>query len=332
MRKIIVLSNGCRPTEDIYFWKSARPILKRWANYTTTRIDCRKKEPSQAELPKDAKYLIFRSLPPSWLNYFSENQHDNLYFVIDDYVDAAKVSNVMPERYRQKLEEMSEQLPIINKIASKIIVASQGLEESYSQFSPSRLNPSILDLSPRLSNFSQSSWKVAYHGTSVHSQDFDKIAPAIVSILMAYPQTIFESLLGPHTPLSLKELAGCYCVRPMPWSTYIQFRRFTRMHIGLAPLMDTSFNRGKSWNKFLDITTSGGVGVYSKRNPYTEVIEDGVNGLLAEDDPKHWEECIKWLLMHPKEAGKMAKNAQKKALKIGHPKWSYRFWKRLLDV
>lgn len=332
MKRIIVLSDGCRPTEDLYFWGSARGYLKSRAGFEINRIDCRKHSPLKKDLPKDACYLIFRSIAKEWVRFFAKNHYEKIFFLIDDHFQAAAESNELPELYRTKLAEIAaERLPIIKGLASKVIVTSEGLADSYSQFSPLRLNPSMLELTPQLADFSQREWKLGYHGTSSHVADLEAIYPAVINILKENPNTTFESLLGEHTPLPLKEQPGCFCIRPMPWSTYVQYRKYTRMHIGLAPLMDTPFNRGKSWVKFLDITASGGVGVYSNREPYTQVIEDGVNGLLAEDDPVHWEDCLRRLLQYRKDTKKMAKKAQNKALAVGHPKWSYRFWRKLLE-
>jgi len=57
----------------------------------------------------------------------------------------------------------------------------------------------------------------------------------------------------------------------------------------------------------------GGVGIYSNRPPYTEIVEHGVNGLLAGDDPDDWQRCLEWLLEHPAKAHDMARAAQEGA-------------------
>jgi len=94
----------------------------------------------------------------------------------------------------------------------------------------------------------------------------------------------------------------------------------------LAPLFDTPYNNGKSWIKFLDAAAVGAVGIYSNRAPYTEIVDHGVNGLLANDNPEDWQYCLSYLLENPDKARTMAKNALQTAQAKGNYKWSYRFW------
>jgi len=65
--------------------------------------------------------------------------------------------------------------------------------------------------------------------------------------------------------------------------------------IGIAPLKDTSFNRGKSPLKWMEYSAMRVPTVASDTVVYPEEIEDGVTGLLAgsEDD---WMEKISYLI------------------------------------
>ncbi len=51
--------------------------------------------------------------------------------------------------------------------------------------------------------------------------------------------------------------------------------------LAIAPLQDNLFNRAKSHIKFLEYSALGFPGVYSRLEPYAQVVEDGENGLLA---------------------------------------------------
>jgi glycosyltransferase involved in cell wall biosynthesis len=64
----------------------------------------------------------------------------------------------------------------------------------------------------------------------------------------------------------------------------------------LAPLDDSATSRSKCFNKYLEITAAGATGIYSGIAPYTEVVRDGVNGLLIDparnEEPEAWREAL----------------------------------------
>jgi glycosyltransferase, group 1 family len=46
----------------------------------------------------------------------------------------------------------------------------------------------------------------------------------------------------------------------------------------------------------LEYTTQGIVGVYSNTEPYTYVVKNGINGILAENNPDSWYEALSCLI------------------------------------
>jgi glycosyltransferase involved in cell wall biosynthesis len=64
----------------------------------------------------------------------------------------------------------------------------------------------------------------------------------------------------------------------------------------VAPVGKTRFEASKCPNKFLEISAAGAVGVYSRAEPYTSYIEDGVTGLFADDSVASWTAAITTLL------------------------------------
>ena len=64
-----------------------------------------------------------------------------------------------------------------------------------------------------------------------------------------------------------------------------------RWDVGLAPLVDSAFNRSKSDLKWLEYTGLGLPGVFSDVDPYGSV-EDRRTGRLAADDPEAWANAI----------------------------------------
>ena len=46
----------------------------------------------------------------------------------------------------------------------------------------------------------------------------------------------------------------------------------------------------------MEYTTQGIVGVYSNTEPYTYVVKNGINGILAENNPESWYEALSCLI------------------------------------
>ena len=98
-------------------------------------------------------------------------------------------------------------------------------------------------------------------------------------------------------------------VSSMPLLEYRKYMQKQRFDIGLAPLVTNDFTKCKYYNKFLEYTTANIVGVYSKTEPYTYVIDDGINGFLAEDSVDSWYEKLCYAIDNADSRKKCLKNA-----------------------
>jgi glycosyltransferase involved in cell wall biosynthesis len=67
-------------------------------------------------------------------------------------------------------------------------------------------------------------------------------------------------------------------------------------HIGLAPLLDTPFNRCKSPIKALDYAALGLATLASDTPAYRGSIADGPAGQLVPNDPVAWHAALDWLI------------------------------------
>lgn len=64
----------------------------------------------------------------------------------------------------------------------------------------------------------------------------------------------------------------------------------------VAPVGRTRFEESKCPNKYLEISAAGAAGVYSRAEPYTSYVRDGVTGLFADDTVEAWTAAIARLL------------------------------------
>lgn len=83
------------------------------------------------------------------------------------------------------------------------------------------------------------------------------------------------------------------CRGEMTLDEYRLWMREQSFDIGFAPLEDTPFNRGKYFVKYLEYSLAGTVGIYSRCEPYTCVIEDGKNGYLADSEEEWIEKTLR---------------------------------------
>jgi hypothetical protein len=135
------------------------------------------------------------------------------------------------------------------------------------------------------------------------------IGPAIVGVARA--KTNFRiHIIGPNPRFIRELLVEARHTPYMPnYYDYLAFASQLGWDIGLAPQIDSEFTAHKFYNKLLEYTHIGCAGIYSKLEPYTLVIEDGVTGLLAENQVPAWEDAVLRLLKDPELRFKIASNA-----------------------
>jgi len=334
----LVLSDGARPTEDLYLLDPAAPAL-RAAGVDVARWPARRWRGPLAGLAlrrmRGRHVLLCRSLPEPWLQRLAQHRAalGRLTYIIDDDIPAAAADERLPAAYRARMQRLAAQQPRILTLADEVVACSETLAQRLRPEHPavSVLTPTLpaplpprthLDTPPSL----QAPWAIGFHGTRAHRADLAAIAPALARLLEQRRAVRLEIMLGRFTPPELAELPRVHTPAPLPWARFRRYQARRRLHIGLAPLLETPFNQAKSPIKFLDIAAMGGVGLYSRRRPYTEIVRDGEDGLLVDDDPEAWYEALAWLLDHPDRAREMAANAAHKAAAVGDPQRAAAFW------
>lgn len=125
-----------------------------------------------------------------------------------------------------------------------------------------------------------------------HDADFELIASSVAKQLREHPTLHFE-LIGPmrlHPELE-PHRERITVLKPLyDYALFVRMLAMRRWHIGLAPLIDSRFNRCKSVNKWIEYTACGIVTIASRGVIYDEVCKDG-SGLLA-SSPQEWETSL----------------------------------------
>ncbi|WP_176503777.1 glycosyltransferase [Cobetia sp. 5-11-6-3] len=329
----VVLSDGARPTEDIYFLESAAPAL-RGQGAVIERFETRRyRLPARLALRRlaGANLLIVRSLGERWVQLIERHRarFGRIVYLIDDDLGSVKHTPGLPEAYVKRLSGLAERQPALLALADEVVACCDSLvaQMGHEHVNVSLLTPPMLTSSIELADFTQPDWTIGYHGTRAHRDDIAHLAPALTSVMETDPRVRLEVMMGRHVPDALAGIARLETPEALPWKAFQHYQATRRIQIGLAPLLETPFNRGKSWIKFLDTAAMGGVGIYSRRAPYTEIVEHGVDGLLVGDDPAEWQAALERLLGDRQATEAMAQRARHKAGVIGDLHESVAFWK-----
>lgn len=333
MPQIFILSDNCYPTEQLYL-KAITNELSERKNYFFEWIRCKKITPEIFFNSLHTKniFIVFRTLPDKWISALEENRKKTkkIIYVLDDDLKAAVTTPQLPKKYRDRLSDFADNgMNNLLNLSDSLVVCSKHLESIYNDYSPKRLNPTFhfTDKHLRKPLKKSSTTSIFYHATSSHKNDLIHIKSPLLNILNEN-DILFESLIGPTTPSELKQHKRCKVRTTKSWKAFRLFQYMGYRKIGLAPLLDTPYNRGKSHVKLLDISAVGAVGIYSKRDIYNQIIDHGIDGFLANDDTDEWKEYMNYLIKNPKVGEKMAIKAQRKAIRISHPKHAYKFWNK----
>ena len=151
------------------------------------------------------------------------------------------------------------------------------------------LNPVHTVLENQIGSFSKSlppdrPFVFGWGGSKGHEADLAEIAPVILDFCKRHKDAVF-SYMG-YTPIFTKYFssipaAQCRCIEAGPIEAYFQF--LDSLHVGLAPLQNTDFNRCRSDVKFIEYAAHSVVPVLADSPPYRVHGRDGENALMFKD-------------------------------------------------
>lgn len=152
---------------------------------------------------------------------------------------------------------------------------------------------------------------IGYMGSNSHTPDLAMIESVLRNLLSKYENKIRLEVWGTPLPDGLRKSKDVFW-HPAPTNVYTEFVRYFQtlnFDLVIAPLADNLFNRCKSGLKFLEYSSLGAAGVYSKIAPYDAVIMDGINGYLAATDDE-WLEKLTILIENTEQRVQMVQAAQ----------------------
>lgn len=139
---------------------------------------------------------------------------------------------------------------------------------------------------------------ILYAGSVDHTETVRKyIVPVVEKLHDEFRDSVTFTFIGVDPKLEgLKNVT--YIKYFEEYDEYKNFTKNGKFSIGLAPLNIGEFYKCKYYNKFIEYTSVGAVGVYSNSEPYTLIIEDGKNGFLCDNTFESWYGKLKYLILH----------------------------------
>jgi len=177
---------------------------------------------------------------------------------------------------KRKIEALTCQL----KNAETVIVGNQVLEEYALQFrNECKIIPTVIDLQKYCVRKNNQSFNfiIGWIGTSQNLVFLDKIAHPLRVLRQEFPQ--LKLLVICDKPYELDDI-----VINKLWSKETEIDDMLLMDIGIMPLSDDEWTRGKCSFKAIQYMALGIPAVISPVGMNTEVIKDGVNGFLADTE------------------------------------------------
>ncbi len=256
---------------------------------------CHFDEMVRPELLVDAIVVFVRYLPKAWRHLIVKNRAaiQALHFFMDDDLLDISASQGMPLRYRWKLARLAafHKGWLLHNNAS-LWVSTPYLSRKYQAWSPVLVEPHPM---PILAE----PIKVFYHGSASHQAEIDWLYPIIKAVLERNAHICFEIMGTQSVYAQFKNLERVQVVHPMSWLAYQYFIQQPGRHIGLAPLLNNTFNQARSYTKVFDIQRAGAVGIYSQGSEsalYVQSISEkrGLKpvGLILPLDPDSWVNTI----------------------------------------
>lgn len=144
--------------------------------------------------------------------------------------------------------------------------------------------------------------RIGWGGSATHAEDWAPYAAAIARVV----EKSYSSLCvtGPTYVESPSVVQEPWCELVPDW-----WKRVETFDVGLAPLVDSEFNRSKSFIKILEYASLGVPFICSPVGPYAEHVIDGVNGLFART-PEEWADLLDKLIRSPWLRSQLADRAR----------------------
>lgn len=152
--------------------------------------------------------------------------------------------------------------------------------------------------------------RIGYLGSSPqHIKFFNIIKNAVLRILEEYHSEVEFYLIGIKDEALDKYKNAFHVSFLKPINKYYEYMIKNKWDIGLAPMLDTEFEKAKTDNKYREYAALGIPGIYSNLEPFKNSVRNNITGILVDNEPEKWYQAIKELILNKKVRNNIAVEA-----------------------
>lgn len=301
-----------------YYWQARYPDAK--------YIDTQHEKVSEDTLETASALIIVRhiSLPCLRLLHGRSDQLPPVIYFFDDDVPGILKDLHIPLKYsvRTALKYVAVKT-LLDKVNPELLVSTEGLAGLYG-IPPKQVLPPThaAPIRPEKTSPTKPASEpltIFYHGTTSHIREILWLRDILADVSQQLPSAIIE-LFGDSSVRNLyRDIPRAKVVHPMSWPRFFEYTSTVSYDIGLAPLLDSRFNRARSYVKFFDITRTGAMGIYSDTPVFSSIVQHEHNGLLVENDQEKWSNAICSAATNLKLRQQLTKNAYQTCSISPHP-------------
>lgn len=307
------------PTADIYFLNAMRDFLSSQGRLTALGPNV---------YGAGGRFVILRYASDAELALLEAARPRQVFYVIDDDLEALSRSAELPAGYRSRLASfVASALPRILALADVVLAPNALLLARFGDRATGLIWPSYVSLCEGFGHFADGSpLRLVFTGSRSHAGDLEVIAPALQRLCTLHPQIELTTFLGAWAPACLRKCSNVVNRNALSWDAYRRLMATERFHIALAPFRRTATNECRSHNKLHDHAAFGAAGLYGDILPYREIVSHGRDGLLLAPDGEAWLEALRRLVEDPASAHRLAAAGADLSERIGSPVRLRDFW------
>ncbi|MFO7864209.1 MAG: glycosyltransferase family 4 protein [Salinivirgaceae bacterium] len=214
--------------------------------------------------------------------------------IIYDFDDAIWLNDVSAANKELKWLKRPSKTGDICSLSSLVIVGNEYLATYARQYADNvAVVPTTIDTNYHLpANASKTSGnvRIGWTGSSTTLKHFRLLLPLLKRLKSEYGEKLRVRLIADE-PIIDNELE----IENVRWSAEDEIQQLDEIDIGIMPLPDDEWARGKCGFKGLQYMSMGIPAVMSPVGVNKEIIRHGENGFLAESDAQ-WEQILKTLI------------------------------------
>ena len=228
--------------------------------------------------------------------------------IIYDFDDAIWLMDENPNQGIFNRLKNPDKVKKIIALADQVVVGSEYLQQYAQQFNsnvviiPSTIDFTTYDvIEPR----AKDSICIGWTGSFSTVKHFETIVPALLKLKEKYNSVIYFKLIG--DPSYRNQELG---LNGEKWAAETEAQDLSELDIGLMPLPDNEWTRGKCAMKGLQYMALEIPTIMSPVGVNSDIIQDGENGYLA-SSVNEWVEKLSILIESPELRKKIGKEGRK---------------------